>query len=278
MDIQRIMTAAPITVAGDTSVDDALQIMDDHDIRHLPVLEGDKLVGIVSDRDLLAAVGWIPAAGPAEVAERQRQGRPSLVRELMHTALETSGPQDTVVTAAVEFIVRGIGCLPVLEEGRLVGIVTEMDLAMAYWRMCHGRDFPEDVDPTVDDLMTPDVVTIGQDATIEEARERCREIHARHLPIVEDGRLVGIVSDRDLRAAVGSGRSLGTRVGQVMTTSCITLGPHARVSEAAELMVSNKISALPVLHEERLVGLLTLTDLLEHSLCSLREPERFHLA
>ncbi len=91
--------------------------------------------------------------------------------------------------------------------------------------------------------------------------------HIRHLPIVEAGRLVGILSDRDvlLRATRDDDERVivpGIPVAVAMTPAPYVCSPHAKVSEIARVMIERKIDAMPVVEGERLVGLVTSTDLL----------------
>jgi len=125
----------------------------------------------------------------------------------------------------------------------------------------------------VRDILTPGVLTIVPETTLPEAIRLARERGVRHLPVVEDGKLVGIVSDRDLKQAMASpATSLDVHelkylldrlaVGEIMTRAVITVGPMAPVEEAARLMVMEKISALPVTDADRLLGIVTETDVL----------------
>lgn len=276
MDVSDIMTSHPVTVATYTSLDEALQLMDDQDVRHLPVLEDGELVGVVSDRDLLQATGWHPVRADSRPDVPREDGRPTTVRDIMHTKLSVVGTDDTVVTAAVEFVLMGIGCLPVLRDGELVGIVTEMDVLMAFWRAARQVALEGDVDPSVSSKMAQRPTTVREDMTLEHAATLCRSVHCRHLPVTRGDELVGIISDRDLRAAMGSGRFAELLVRDTMASECVTTGPETRLSTAAEVMVGNRFSALPVVTDDhRLIGILTITDLLDHCMNTLREPEAF---
>jgi acetoin utilization protein AcuB len=125
----------------------------------------------------------------------------------------------------------------------------------------------------VRDILTPGVLTIAPETTLPEAVRLARERGVRHLPVVENGKLVGIISDRDLKQAMASpATSLDVHelkylldrlaVGEIMTRAVITIGPLAPVEDAARLMVVEKISALPVTDGDRLVGIVTETDVL----------------
>jgi acetoin utilization protein AcuB len=115
---------------------------------------------------------------------------------------------------------------------------------------------------TVRDVMATDLVTVGPDETARHAYRLMRDHRFRHLPVVEDGRLVGILSDRDLRPVLLSPTLARARVGELMSDDVTTVGPDALVEDAASLLVVKKIGSLPVVADGRLVGLVTETDLL----------------
>ena len=96
----------------------------------------------------------------------------------------------------------------------------------------------------------------------------------RHLPVVDAGKLVGIISDRDLKQSMISSASMAEgrerdrlldelTAGQIMARAVVTIGPTIGVDEAARLMATRKISALPVTEGDRLVGIVTETDVLQ---------------
>jgi len=127
----------------------------------------------------------------------------------------------------------------------------------------------------VRDVMSTQLVTLAADETVSLAEQLMRAIEARHLPVLGEGdRLVGIVSDRDLlRAAASSLAGLHEedartfkrqiRVDQIMSRNIAVAKPETMLRDAAKLMRANKISCLPVVEGERLVGLVTETDLVD---------------
>jgi acetoin utilization protein AcuB len=110
-------------------------------------------------------------------------------------------------------------------------------------------------------IMTRRVVTLRPETTLVEARRLLDEHRIRHLPVLVDGRLAGIVSDRDLRSAAGAHRPQ-TAVDEIMTPTPFTVGPDTRVEEAARLMLDHRVGGLPVVEAGQLVGIVTSDDLL----------------
>jgi acetoin utilization protein AcuB len=115
---------------------------------------------------------------------------------------------------------------------------------------------------TVRDVMVTNPVTVRPHETARHAYQLMRDHRFRHLPVVEDGQLLGILSDRDLRPVLLSPTLARARVGELMSENLTTVGPEALVEEAASLLVVKKIGCLPVVADGRLVGIVTETDLL----------------
>ena len=126
----------------------------------------------------------------------------------------------------------------------------------------------------VRDVMQTKMVTITPDTTLPDAMRLASQRGIRHLPVLEYGELVGIVSDRDLKRAMASpATSLEAhelnylldrlQVREIMTRGVITIAPMFPVEDAARLMALHKVGALPVTEAGRLVGIITETDVLE---------------
>jgi acetoin utilization protein AcuB len=121
----------------------------------------------------------------------------------------------------------------------------------------------------VKDVMHADVLSVAPDAPLSAAFELMRQRGIRHLAVVEGEALVGIVSDRDLKRAVPPGGTASSgpapelaavAVERVMTRPVIATGPAVSVEDAGRVMVDQRISALPVTENGRLVGIVTETD------------------
>ena len=127
----------------------------------------------------------------------------------------------------------------------------------------------------VRELMTTaaHLITSPPETPILEARSLMVDKRIRHLLVTEDGRLVGIVTDRDIRLNLPSRATslsvweinhllLKLTVGEVMTRGVITIGPERDARDAAQLMLDHSIGALPVTAGGNLMGIITETDLL----------------
>ena len=125
----------------------------------------------------------------------------------------------------------------------------------------------------VRELMTGAPITVSPDTSVFDARRLMLKERIRHLLVTDDRRLVGIISDRDIRLNLPSqATSLSMwevnyllaklTVGQVMTKGVIIIGPDQDARAAAQLMLEHKVGALPVLDGEVLIGILTETDIL----------------
>ena len=112
--------------------------------------------------------------------------------ELMTRDVLTVAPEDTIGEAAQLMSDRGVGSAVVSDFGRLIGILTERDLLRAVAARIHTSD------ERVREWMTPEPVTLPPTATAEDAGRLMLEHGFRHIPVVEDGRAIGIVSIRDV--------------------------------------------------------------------------------
>ncbi len=115
--------------------------------------------------------------------------------------------------------------------------------------------------PSVKDIMTKDVVTIGADKTVYDAAALMAQKSLGCLPILVNGYPVGIITERDIvRRIVAKRASLDTKLVEVMTKSLITVEPETSLKEAARIMSQNKIHRLPVLKNNQLAGMVAASD------------------
>jgi len=115
--------------------------------------------------------------------------------------------------------------------------------------------------PSVKEIMTKDVITIESNKTVFEAAELMAEKGLGCLIVVIKAFPVGIITERDIvRRIVAKRSSLDAKVSEVMTKTLITVEPDTSLKEAARVMSANKIHRLPVLKQNKLVGIVAASD------------------
>ena len=136
MKIRDIMTTPPITVGLEMPVLEAQQLMATHRIRHLPVTDAGRLMGIVTDRDI--RLNLPSPATSLSVWEVNYLLARLTVESAMRRAVITVDPDRGATEAAQIMLDHKIGALPVVDAGTLVGIVTETDMLRAFTTMATG--------------------------------------------------------------------------------------------------------------------------------------------
>ena len=130
--VRHIMTTEPFTLTMDQTARAALQEMKDRKIRRAPVLKGKEMVGIVSERDLLHILPGTMGQATTDAGEVDMDFP---IKRIMRTDVITLRPNDHLESAARMMLKHRIGGIPVLEEGKLVGIITESDIFKALWKI-----------------------------------------------------------------------------------------------------------------------------------------------
>jgi acetoin utilization protein AcuB len=126
----------------------------------------------------------------------------------------------------------------------------------------------------VRDRMTTELTTVGLADPIRRAWDLIEEEQLRRFPVVEGDRLVGIVTDRDVRNAIASSVVLTekryhdflldtVKIESIMTADPVTVTPDTQLRDAAQLLLDLKVGGLPVVEQGRLVGIITETDMIE---------------
>ena len=131
------------------------------------------------------------------------------------------------------------------------------------------------------DLMTTDPLTVTAAETVGKANELMGENNIRQIPVVNGRELLGIVTDRDVRAFLSEAlvgepgareRALKTAIGEIMTTEPLSIAPDDDLKDAVEMLIEQKFGAIPVVDEaEGLVGIVSYVDVLRNYLERLQE-------
>lgn len=261
MKIRDLMRPGTFTIGDTDCLGNAYNAMKRSGIRHLPVTSDDKLVGMLSERDILAA--------RARVEDEYWWTLP--VRGAMQTPVQTAGPDDSLTEIAGRMALAKIGAMPVVERGKLLGIASVADVLDAEVRAAMTPS-PAAM-AIVADVMTPYPLTVAPDAFLVDAMAIMNGRHVRHLPVIDSASaIVGMLSERDVRSAIGdpvhyletrNRSSAQYRVRDVMTSPAVVVPFDRPMVEIAKRFADEKLGALPVVDKfGALIGIVSYVDAL----------------
>lgn len=264
------MARSPVvTTAPTTPIYDAIKIMSKEGFRRIPIADpGTKvLTGIVTATDLIDYLG---GGKKFEIVQQKFAGNIfKAINEpikLIMTQKVFSVKTTAKISEAIQLMKeKNVGGLPVVdEENHVRAIITERDVAHMFADRISGVK--------VYQLMTEKVVTALPKTTIFEVEKTMTTQGFRRLPVVSDGKVIGIITAMDIVRFFGSGKVFehlqsGT-ITQVLNTPALeiaakkveTIEPEADVGQAAKIMRDKKIGALPVVKDEELAGIITERD------------------
>ncbi|MBA7641760.1 Anaerobic nitric oxide reductase transcription regulator NorR [subsurface metagenome] len=180
--VREIMSAPVESISPNLSVPDAVKIMEDKHIKRLPILEKKRLVGIVTQTDLVRVVTFY--------------GRWKDVEEIMSRDVAGIQSKATIVEAAEVMTRRSISCIVVLEGDEVVGVVTERDLLE---RVVALQKDPGQI--KMEEVMSSPVTTVSPDYSVFSSSRIMEKMGIRRLVITEDKRPCGIISQTDILRA-----------------------------------------------------------------------------
>ena len=255
---RELATSPVITARPDESLFKAIKAMTLGWFRHLPVLDGSSIVGILTSRDVIGAI--VQACARTEDMGEAASVLSRPISEFMSPPPPTVGPADTLEDVAARMRGAGVGAVLLVVGGDLGGIITERDLVKkAPW---------SEVDARVSDVMTTGVRTLRPEDTVLVAASGMASGGFRRYPVVGgNDRVLGVLTARDVIKLAASGEKpcrlrMRVKVSQVMSSPPVVIEPEAPVSRAAALMASHDVGCLPVVKRGRLTGIVTESDLL----------------
>jgi signal-transduction protein with cAMP-binding, CBS, and nucleotidyltransferase domain len=189
--VDHIMASPLLTITQDRPMLDVNHLMETNHVRHLCVSDEEKIVGVISVRDL---VRYFVDSEGGSLRDLDNVFRPlSVLRALMQTTMATIASERMVSEAAQTMAEKRIGSLLVLDAEDIVGIVTETDVV----RKVIADGLPAD-STSVGAVMHAPLIQIDIDETACDASRLMAEKRIRHLAVTEDNRVVGLLSLRDL--------------------------------------------------------------------------------
>lgn len=262
MKLRDIMRPGPFTVQETDSLGNAQRAMARARVRHLPVMGDGKLVGMLSERDILSA--------RAHSQGDELWWRVPVWRA-MQSPVQTAGPDDSLTEVAGRMAASKIGALAVVERGKLLGIATVTDVLAGEVRSAMSPTPLSSA--TAADAMTPYPVTVRPDMLLVDAAALMIDRHVRHLPVVDStSTIVGMLSERDVRTAIGDpvfyveSRSRSPaqhRVQDVMTRPAVVVAFDRPLVELARHFADERLGALPIVDKfGALIGIVSYVDAL----------------
>jgi len=278
MYVKDVMHTAVTTVTPETRVHTAYQVMTMRGarIRHLPVVTDEGgLVGILTDRDVRrAAASDAPPMAEHELLSLLDKLR---VRDIMTPEVVTVHGTTPVAEAGQIFLQKKFGCLPVVRDNHtLEGILTVTDLLRA---SVAQSDAERQVG--VGSMMQTPVITATPTMSLAEVQRLICYNNISHVPVVSGKRLVGMITDRDIREALPSlattlthgeiaYQMATTPIKTCMTKDVVWIGPDLTMVDASRVLLQHKISCLQVVDNGTLVGVVTDIDCVRaflHTIC-----------
>jgi PAS domain S-box-containing protein len=190
------------------------------------------------------------------------------VGDVMKKEVATISPEEIVISAARIMSDSKISCLVVMDQDNVAGIVTETDVLR---RVCkNGKDFYQ---TRLSQIMSSPVESAASDISVLEASKILGDRHIKRLPIIDEGKLVGIVTQTDLVRALTS-YGLWRDVSEIMSRDIACIKRDATVAEAAEIMTSRDISCIVVMDGDDVAGVLTEKDLLGRVVALQKDPAK----
>lgn len=193
--VKAVYRSSPL-LSPEEEVEEAARLMVENDLKHLPVVENGRIVGVVTDMALLQ-----------RMAEGEGGSRP--VREVATREVRTIDENESLAAALAVMREEGVSRLPVTRRGKPVGIITMHDLVVRVIRPKDQVRFgdlagekPRPLGTPVRGLMSEPLLWIRPDATLREAVRLMAEKNVASLAVMEDGRLEGILTKSDLLSAL----------------------------------------------------------------------------
>ncbi len=188
------------------------------------------------------------------------------VGDVMSKEVAAISPEEIVISAAKIMSDSKISCLVIMDQGNVIGIITETDVLRRVAKK--GKDIYQ---VKLGKIMSSPVESVPSDLSVLEASKIMGAKRIKRLPIIDEGKLVGIVTQTDLVRALTS-YGLWRDVSEIMSRNIAGIQMHASVAEAAEIMTSHSISCIMVMDGGDVAGVLTEKDMLGRVVALQRDP------
>ncbi|UCH72137.1 MAG: CBS domain-containing protein [Thermoplasmatales archaeon] len=255
MKVKDVMEEDIIFVDKDVDLRHVLKLMKKNNITKIPVVENKKLVGVITDNMISVKLG-----------SKRKKGIPASrlhASSVTDKNFDVTSPDTDIKTILKKVGQPGPTMINVLDEDKIVGVITKAD----FLHLVKS-------DIKLKEIMQKKLHVVSQDDRVIHARKMMMDEKVARLPVLHNGKLVGIISDTEIAfalAAIKRSFPLGRQkhqldellVGDVMKKPVIWAEANATVADAAKIMMKNNIGALPLMENNNIVGIVTRTDLLK---------------
>jgi CBS domain-containing protein len=271
-EIMAIATRDVVSVPPSVTIQGAVETMTNCGFRRLPVIDAGsrKIRGIITSGDIINFMGGgdkfnlvqVKHGGNLIAAINEN------VRTIMTQKITTLHDSASIADAISIIMEKMIGGIPIIDDQDvLLGIVTERDVMKVLAN--------EKVEATVEDVMTRSLRVTEPDCPIGNVTKDMTAHRFRRLPVVSEGVLFGIVTTTDIMKYLGTGRVfdqlvtgdvaevMGLPVRNLVSGKLYTISPDKSIHDAARTLLEKGVGALPVIENDRLIGLVTEFDLVK---------------
>ncbi len=254
--IENFMTTGVITVSPETNIFEAVEIMVNKNITGLPVVEKDlSLVGIISEKDVLKLLYDMEVTN-------------STVGDFMTTAVVGFDRKTTAAEVNECFLANNFRRITVLENGRLVGVVSRRDLIKLYRKALENSE-PGGTRRTkkifiADDIMTKGLITLQTEDSIYDVIKILTEHNLTGIPVVnEDMTLAGVISEKDALKLSFNLEKTDARVCEYMTSDPVTFRPGASLIDICDTLINNHFRRVIITNSKKIpVGIVSRKDII----------------
>jgi len=255
MKVKEIMTKDIIDIDKDESLKQVLNLMKKHNITKIPVVEDKKLVGIVTDNKISYKLGSIRKKG---VPASRLHASSVTDKDIVKISPDTE----------IKMILKDVGkpgptMLCVVDDDKLLGVITKADLL----HLVKSKK-------QVKEIMRKKIHTVSADDRVVHARRIMIDNDIARIPVMEKGNLIGMVSDNEIAFAIAKLKRsfpLGRQkhrldellVSDIMKSPALWTKSDIAIREAASIMIENNVGALPIVEKNKMIGIISRTDLLK---------------
>lgn len=255
MKVKEIMTKEVITVDKDVNLRQVLKLMKKYEITKIPVLEDKKLIGMVTDNIIAYKLGSIRKKGvPASRLHAS---------SVTDKNIECISPELDIKKVLKKVGKPGPTILCITENDNFLGIITKADLLP----LVKSKK-------QIKDILKKKLFTVSPDDRVIHARRIMIDEDIARLPVVSDGKLIGMISDNEiifalakLKRAFPTGKQKHQLdellVSDIMKIPAIWIDPEMTVEKAVKIMLDKNVGALPIVKNNKLIGIISRTDLLQ---------------